>query len=86
MATTIHFEDHGQDFLDWTVDDKSNVIDVNPFQFNIWGGNQVLGLDTLQPGDYVHYVSKHDGETRTIRYPVERIERKQETTDKPLKL
>jgi len=79
MATIIHFEDHGQDFLDWTVSADGTVIDVNPFQLSIWGGNQVLGLDTLQPGDKVHFISKHDGEARFIRYPVERIETVQES-------
>lgn len=79
MVTIIHFEDHGQDFLDWIVDDKGTVIDVNPFQLSIWGGNQVLGIDTLQTGDQVHYISKHDGKAKYIRYPVERIETVPET-------
>ncbi|KKL88563.1 hypothetical protein LCGC14_1923420 [marine sediment metagenome] len=45
----IYFEDRGQDFLSWTLDEEGFVLISEPFQTNIWKGTQVI-LETIQIG------------------------------------
>ncbi|PTB82736.1 hypothetical protein C9933_00965 [Methylophaga nitratireducenticrescens] len=33
---TIRFEDKGQDFLEWDLNDDNVVIDSRPFQSGVW--------------------------------------------------
>lgn len=68
---TIHFEDHGQDFLEWDIDAHGVVTDCRPTQAWCWKGN-VLVNDAV-PGGIVAYVSTADGERHTIRYPVAKV-------------
>ena len=42
---TIHFEDHGQDFLEWDVDANGTVIDCRPFQAAVWVGMTKVQVD-----------------------------------------
>lgn len=42
---TIYFEDRGQDFLEWDIDDKNTVIDSRPFQCEVWCGAVLVELD-----------------------------------------
>jgi hypothetical protein len=39
---TIVLEDHGQDFLEWDVDDKGVVVGCRPFQERIWKGTKII--------------------------------------------
>ena len=34
----ISFEDFGQDFLEWHIDEKGYVLDSKPYQRKIWAG------------------------------------------------
>lgn len=38
---TIFFEDQGQDFLEWDINDDNEVIDSRPFQRRVWVGFKV---------------------------------------------
>lgn len=49
MTTIIEFEDNGQDFLEWTLDEDQKVIECTPFQFWAWGGSKVLNTK-ISPG------------------------------------
>lgn len=74
----IEFEDHGQDFLSWTVDLNTwQVVDSKPLMSKIWNGTQVVFPKHIIPGDYVEFISNHDGEKRTCKYPVEKVEIKE---------
>lgn len=70
---TIHFEDHGQDFLTWEVDQDGFVTDAQPFQSTIWGGCKVINMKELKPGGPVKFQSRHDGRNYTLLYPVEKL-------------
>lgn len=43
--TTVHFEDHGQDFLEWDVDENGTVTDCRPFQASTWVGTTHVQVD-----------------------------------------
>lgn len=45
----IDFEDKGQDFLTWWVDERGEIIHSYPFQGDIWCG-QMLDIDSLKKG------------------------------------
>ena len=49
--TKIRFEDHGQDFLEWVIEDLGGglgkVIECSPFQNSIWSKMYVLNYDEL---------------------------------------
>lgn len=69
--TLIAFEDHGQDFLYWTVDETGKVVDCQPFQAFLWCLATVTNLEQLKPGKIVE-ITLH-GEPNSTRYPVTRI-------------
>lgn len=71
----ITFEDHGQDFLTWQLDNNGVVVDCTPFQATTWCGCAVNAHSLLEVGDCVTYV--RDGRDVTIgsiRYPIAAIE------------
>jgi len=70
---TVHFEDHGQDFLEWDIKDGV-VVDCRPFQGWIWNGTKVHNTD-IQAGDILQ-ITTPDGMERTLKYPVEEVEEK----------
>ena len=72
VVVRLHFEDHGQDFLWWDLDQSGKVIGVNLQQF-AWIGCKVLGSHTLRKGSIVHY--ERDGTGHNIRYPLTKVER-----------
>lgn len=71
---TIVFEDHGQDFLEWDIDSRGEVIACRPFQSGIWVGVIVTNPD-VEVGERVRY--RHqlvtNDERMSVRYPVEDI-------------
>lgn len=68
---TIHFEDHGQDFLEWDVDQHGVVIACRPYQEFVWKGSVLI--NNAEPGGIVAYLSPADGARHTIRYPVAKV-------------
>jgi phage gp16-like protein len=53
---TIVFEDFGQDFFEWDVDENNSVVGCRPFQAWVWCGAQVLG--EIAPGAYLRIRTK----------------------------
>lgn len=75
--TKITFEDHGQDFLTWTIDKRGIIIDCQPFQFSIWKKWIVINSD-FKVGGFVEIKKGFFGdkiETMTIKYPIQKIEK-----------
>jgi len=73
MMITVHFEDHGQDFLEWDLED-GKVVDCRPFQAWLWNGSRVHSTN-IRPGLLLDITTKSGGRTR-LRYPIERVEEK----------
>lgn len=69
----IYFEDHGQDFLWWTIDRDGFVIDCGPFQASVWVGSQVLQPYNLKVGGEVDFNTKR-GSLLTLKYKIKKIE------------
>ena len=70
----IIFEDHGQDFLEFTVQNSTGrIIDCKPFQFSIWSKYKVTNTKTLFKGGQVELSHLIDGTTLTIKYTIEEI-------------
>ena len=53
VATTIRFEDHGQDFLEWDLDAAGKVIESRPCQGWVWCKRTVVNHRSLRKGVYV---------------------------------
>ena len=70
--TKIFFEDNGQDFLYWIIDDQGRVVSAGPFQNEIWRDN-VVDLDSLEPGEPLFLTSKHNGEYMELIHKVEKV-------------
>jgi hypothetical protein len=70
----ITFEDHGQDFLVWTLDKKGMVIDSNA-QGWVWVGGHVTDYRSLKPGVHPLYQSKDDETLLPLKYPVVEVRR-----------
>ena len=66
----IHFEDHGQDFLRWTVSSGGDVVACEPFQSSIWCKAEIINRADLQVG--VQPVYKFPGVERplTLKYKI----------------
>lgn len=69
---TIFFVDDGQDFLEWDVNEKGDVIDCRPFQADVWVGTVVHNKD-IKPGDILH-ITTPDGISRTLSHAVEKVQ------------
>ena len=67
---TVYLEDHGQDFLEWDIDDGV-VVDCRPFQGWLWNGTIVHSTD-IQPGLLLD-ITTPSGERTRLRYPVEKV-------------
>jgi hypothetical protein len=70
----ITFEDHGQDFLTWQLDNNGIVVDCEPFQATFWCGMEVVEFAALKVGDCVRYRRHGDAVWSDIRYPIAAIE------------
>lgn len=70
----ITFEDHGQDFLTWQLDNNGVVVDCTPFQASHWCGGEVVELAALKVGECVRFRRPGDAVWITIRYPIASIE------------
>lgn len=73
MIRTIALEDHGQDFLEWDIDDQGEVVDCRPFQGWVWNGTIVHNKD-IRPGDILVITTPHNQKTAmTLGYRVESV-------------
>jgi len=70
----IHFEDKGQDFLTWTLNEAGEVIDCQPHQKWIWNGAKVCDHHLVKEGDNIIFLDKFN-EPRTMLYKVVKIEK-----------
>jgi len=70
----ITFEDHGQDFLTWQLDNNGIVVDCMPFQASTWVGVEVDKPGMLKVGELVSCRNATEVLTMTIRYPIASIE------------
>lgn len=70
----ITFEDHGQDFLTWQLDNNGVVVDCLPFQASQWCGIEVAEPNALKVGECVRFRRFGEAVWRSIRYPVVAIE------------
>lgn len=70
----ITFQDHGQDFLKWTITPTNRIEDCQPFQGSIWC-NKYITNDELFVGGFVTILTTdHPSGILTIKYPIESIE------------
>lgn len=46
MYTVIELEDNGQDFLELITDEKGVIVDVKPFQKDVWIGG-IIPIETM---------------------------------------
>ncbi len=71
-ATKITFEDHGQDFLEWTIDKNGQILTCAPFQGSIWCRYMVT-TKRFKVGGFVS-IQKPD-QALTIKYAIEKVEK-----------
>lgn len=71
----LHFEDQGQDFLWWEINEEEEVVDCGPFQASVWVGCQLVNdAETgIVEGDYPVFMTK-TGDFLHLNYKIERIE------------
>ena len=67
----IILEDHGQDFLEWDIE-NGKVVACGPFQGWVWEGTLVHNSD-IRPGDFLDITPKI-GKRTTLNYRVESVE------------
>lgn len=70
---TIILEDHGQDFLEWDIDEKGVVVGCRPFQGSIWCGVKVRNKRPRKGSILRIFVPKLRKET-TLKYLVKAIQ------------
>lgn len=73
LITTITFEDHGQDFLEWRVTHDGIVITCAPFQGFLWKKAKVLNVDQLTPGMHVRIRMPYESGITQIVHLVEKV-------------
>lgn len=84
MIRTITFEDRGQDFLEWDLDENNVVVVCRPFQGWVWIGNTVVNK-VLKVGGKVRFKSKSIRSTGslaalTLNYKIIEIRVKEDST------
>ncbi|WP_193222238.1 hypothetical protein [Alkalilimnicola sp. S0819] len=67
---TIRFEDQGQDFLEWDIDQEGVVVDSRPFQRHVWCGTQVQDVAI---GQQPTVITPHVGVAGLLNYRVVHI-------------
>ena len=65
---TITFEDHGQDFLEWDLDDAGVVVACRPFQSTFWVGKVVNNHADIKKGEQAVLSGG-----RYILYPIAKV-------------
>lgn len=73
---TVRLEDHGQDFLEWDLDDRGHIVDCRPFQAWLWIKYRVVSqLSELRVGDTLWTVPRDRSGVSPfpLNYPVKRV-------------
>lgn len=65
----IEFQDFGQDFLTWFIDEGGYVLDSQPFQRSIWAGRFTIPQTAKVGGKLAIWL---DGESY-VNYPIKSI-------------
>lgn len=65
----IIFEDHGQDFLEWVIDETNTVVECEPAQGFVWNQSVVL---TMEVGEQPE-IQTWTGLKFTLAYPIVEI-------------
>lgn len=68
----VYFEDHGQDFLEFHINEEGYILDSRPCQRNIWAGHFTIPQTAKVGGKLAIYLDRK-GES-SINYPIKRIE------------
>jgi hypothetical protein len=66
----IEFEDFGQDFLTWYIDEDGYILDSKPFQRNIWAGKFTIPMCAEKGKKLAIWIN---GES-WVNYPIKSIE------------
>lgn len=69
---TIFFADDGQDFLQWDINDKGEVVACRPFQGFVWIGTKVHNKH-IKPGLYLD-ITTHTGTRTRLIHAVEKAQ------------
>jgi hypothetical protein len=67
---TVFFEDNGQDFLEWDINDDGVVLESRPFQSDIWRGTV---MKTPKEGEYPLIISIHSQGVAQLKHRIVRI-------------
>ena len=73
---TIVFEDDGQDFLEWDVDEKGVVVDCRPFQQNVWNGTKVVNAATCRAKSKLLFKNPSLAGVQELRHRVKKAYKK----------
>lgn len=68
---TVHFEDHGQDFLEWDIDAKGVVVACRPCQEFVWKG--AVLINNAAPGVRLRFTSALSHGEKCLNYPVAKV-------------
>ncbi len=71
LIKTVTFEDNGQDFLEFDLDEDGIVIDCRPFQAFLWVNHKVINHDSLVANQNV-ILQTTNGDL-TIKHKIESI-------------
>lgn len=77
--TVIHFEDRGQEWKEWHLDERGRILEARPNDNVMWHDFQVVNR-RLQAGEMVRIRAWHKGKptaSLTLALPVARVERKE---------
>lgn len=68
MKITVEIEDHGQDFLEWDIENHK-VVGCRPCQSWIWVGTLVTNK-RIRKGSILRLIIKGGEEIIDLKYPV----------------
>lgn len=74
VAMRVELEDHGQDFLEWDLDEAGVVLDCRPFQAALWVGVRVRNHARLRAGSPL-LLTLVNGDEITLNYPAAMVMR-----------
>lgn len=71
-AYIIHFEDKGQDCLNWHIDKGGEVLHAN-LQASVWNG-QIVDLEELKPKKNIGVMDSDNQRTKFLKFIVKKID------------
>ena len=75
MSKRITFEDNGQDFLTFDIDNDGYIKEVKPFQGELWKQYRVSNYSNLSVGGFVHLQHLQAIDNFSIKHKIQKIER-----------